>query len=124
MKALTRVQLALVLSAALAACGGGPGSGDTGSDSSGSGEAPAADQAPVAVPEGTVEVRCGCKIDTINHCGNYAKVDGDWVEISNWKELGLGHMEWCAAPADLELNATAAGTRTGDTVELTKLVVH
>lgn len=124
MKALTRVHLALALTAALTACGGSPESGGAGSDSSGTGGAAAADQTPVAVPEGTVEVRCGCKIDTIQHCGNYAKIDGDWVEIANWKELGLGHMEWCAAPADLELSATAAGTRTGDTVELTKLVVH
>ena len=75
----------------------------------------------VALAEGEREVRCGCKIDSVGHCGNYVAEGGEWLEISNDEELGLGHMEWCGVPADQHPVALVAGQRTGGTVALTKL---
>ncbi|MEO0663989.1 MAG: hypothetical protein AAFZ87_20855 [Planctomycetota bacterium] len=117
MRPRVRSGAALVLSFLLAACGGS----SSGSDESGG---TGVEATTVAIPEGTYEVRCGCRIEGIGHCGNYVKVDGDWLEIANGTELGLGHMEWCAAPADLVIEATVAGTRKGDSAELTGLAVH
>ncbi|MEL6714245.1 MAG: hypothetical protein AAFP86_10760 [Planctomycetota bacterium] len=118
MRPRVRSGAALVLTVLLAACGGGSSSGTDGSGETG------VEAAPVAIPEGTYEVRCGCRIEGIGHCGNYVRVDGDWLEIANGAELGLRRMEWCAAPADLVIEATVAGTRMGDSAELTGLAVH
>ena len=51
-------------------------------------------------------VSCGCKIDTIGACGNYVDIDGQWLEIANGEDLGIGVMEWCSVP---EAKAEIAG---------------
>ena len=79
------------------------------------------DVTPVAVEAAMREVKCGCNIDAIGKCGNYVDVDGAWVMISNPKDHGLGAMEWCSAKTKVE--ATVAGTREGDVIELTQIEV-
>lgn len=78
----------------------------------------------VALTEGEREVRCGCKIDGIGHCGNFVAEGGEWLEIANYAELGLGHMEWCSVPADQHPMALVAGERAGAKATLTKLEVR
>jgi hypothetical protein len=39
------------------------------------------------------DVICGCALDEVGHCGEYAKVDGAWVEIVG--DHGLGDMPFC-----------------------------
>lgn len=69
--------------------------------------APAPAPAPVeadagshAAPSTTVyDVICGCALEEVGHCGEYAKVDGAWVEIVG--DHGLGSMPFCGK-SDLE----------------------
>ncbi len=84
-------------------------------------EATLEDVTPVAIEASMREVKCGCDIDEIGKCGNYVDVDGEWAMISNPKEHGLGAMEWCGAKTTVE--ATVAGTVTGETIALTQLEV-
>lgn len=86
--------------------------------------APKAQTVAVTVEEAAREVRCGCKIDSVGHCGNFVAVDGDWVEISNPSDFNLGNMEWCRVPADVHPKAVVAGERTGDKIALSKLDVQ
>lgn len=106
---------ALLFAFATAACGVESSSTLTVSG----GSTPAATTAPVAVASGVHEVRCGCKIDGINHCGNYVDVGGTWVEIANPGDYQLGAMEWCAATEKVE--ATVAGSVQGDKITLSEL---
>lgn len=84
---------------------------------------PSASQSPMTVvlEESEHEVRCGCKIDGINRCGNYVDVAGEWKEISNREAMNLGKMEWCKETETVK--ATVAGTVTADQIEVTKLDV-
>ena len=75
----------------------------------------------VALEAAEREVRCGCKIDGVGHCGNYVAVEDEWLEISNPDDFNLGKMEWCSVPADQHPVATVAGDRTGDKIALSKL---
>jgi len=119
-RTLPALMAAAVLSLPLVSCSGG-GEAEGG----GQGESETAPKAtPVAIESGTHEVRCGCKIEGIGKCGNYVAVGEEWVEISNREELGLDVMEWCRVPADQHVMATVAGTRNGDTIELTELEVQ
>jgi hypothetical protein len=43
----------------------------------------------------TRSVKCGCAIDGIGACGDYVEIDGRFVKLANYAELGLGSMEWC-----------------------------
>lgn len=92
-----------------------------GSAPEGAVEATLVDVTPVAVEAAMREVKCGCHIDAIGKCGNYVDVDGAWVMISNPKDHDLGAMEWCSAKTKVE--ATVAGTRKGDVIELTQIEV-
>ena len=78
---------------------------------------------PVALAEGTHEVRCGCGIESIKKCGNYVDANGSWAQIANPADFSLGKMEWCGEKGH-KVEATVAGTVTGDSIELTKLDVH
>jgi hypothetical protein len=75
-------------------------------------EAPVAlDSTPAPAANAVVEqaeytVSCGCKLDSVGHCGNYVDIDGAWLEIANADVHGLGVMEWCSVP---EANAEVAG---------------
>ena len=60
--------------------------------------------------EGTHNVACGCKLESIGHCGNYIEVDGKYIAVANSEALGLGPMEWCKHDGPVE--ATATGTVT------------
>lgn len=42
--------------------------------------------------DGDLDVRCGCEIEGIMVCGNFAMIDGVAVPIEG---LDLGPMEWC-----------------------------
>lgn len=42
--------------------------------------------------DGVHDVRCGCEIEGIMTCGNFATIDGVAVPIEG---LDLGPMEWC-----------------------------
>ena len=58
-------------------------------------DAPAAD-APASSGEATTavyDVECGCTIEAIGHCGEYAIVGGEPMEITG--DLGLGSMPFC-----------------------------
>lgn len=52
------------------------------------------------------DVKCGCKIESVGHCGNYVFIEGQPIVISQSGEGGkLGAMEWCAvdgAKAEVE----------------------
>ena len=39
------------------------------------------------------DVVCGCTLEAVGHCGEYARVDGEFVEITG--DLGLGSMPFC-----------------------------
>ncbi|MCA8922690.1 MAG: hypothetical protein KDD82_12830 [Planctomycetes bacterium] len=39
------------------------------------------------------DVVCGCQLEAVGHCGEYAKVDGAFVEIVG--DHGLGEMPFC-----------------------------
>ena len=59
-----------------------------------------ADPAVETIPDMPVElatrnVSCGCALEEVGHCGDYIEIEGRYVAISNWKESGLGAMEWC-----------------------------
>jgi len=43
----------------------------------------------------TRNVSCGCVLEEVGHCGDYIEIEGRYVAISNWEEMGLGGMEWC-----------------------------
>jgi hypothetical protein len=62
-------------------------------------EAPAADEAPamedMVVELATRNVKCGCALEEVGHCGNYVEIESQYVEIANGDEIGLGGMEWC-----------------------------
>lgn len=77
----------------------------------------------VALESGTRELRCGCKIDSVGHCGNYVADGDDWLEISNPSDHNLGVMEWCKVPADIHVMGTVAGERTGDKIKVSTLLV-
>jgi hypothetical protein len=85
--------------------------------------APATSAEPVALTASTHEVRCGCGIDSIKKCGNYVDVDGTWAQIANPADFGLGKMEWCGEKGH-KVEATVAGTVTGNSIELTQLEVQ
>lgn len=59
-----------------------------------------------AVEQSEHTVSCGCKLDSVGHCGNYVDIDGTWLEIANGDAHGLGAMEWCSVP---EAKAEVAG---------------
>ncbi len=107
--------LALVLPAL--ACGGAEEASPTG------GETAAPKAQTVALESGERELRCGCKIEGINECGNYVKDGEDWLEISNPDDHKLNKMEWCGVPADQKTMGTVAGERTGNKAALSTLEV-
>lgn len=46
-----------------------------------------------ALPEvATYEVKCGCSIDAVGHCGNFVMIEGQYIPILHER---LGKMEWC-----------------------------
>ncbi len=115
---MIRSLLSLLLTLPVVACGTAEEPAVPGQETG----APAA--ASVALEEGVREVRCGCKIESVGYCGNHVAEGGEWLKISNSKELGLGHMEWCRIPADEHPVALVAGERTGGKAVLTKLEVR
>ena len=56
------------------------------------GDAPAAAAADMAV----YDVKCGCSIDSVGHCGNFIMIDGDYIPMLH---PDLGKMEWCRQKA-------------------------
>lgn len=52
----------------------------------------AAPAQPKAAGAKVYEVACGCSIPEVGHCGEYAKIDGTFVEITGH---GLGSMPFC-----------------------------
>lgn len=55
-----------------------------------------AEGAPSSGPTTAVyEVTCGCAIKEIGHCGEYALIEGQQVEIT---DHGLGDMPFCGKP--------------------------
>ena len=84
---------------------------------------PAAKAQTVALESGVRELRCGCKIDSVGHCGNYVADGEDWLEISNPEDHHLSQMEWCGVPAETHVMGTVAGERTGDKIKVSTLLV-
>lgn len=58
-------------------------------------EAVAESSEPVVVELAEHNVLCGCAVEGVGACGNYIEVNGNFVAIANWEEMGLGSMEWC-----------------------------
>ncbi|MGD8414592.1 MAG: hypothetical protein PVF33_10180 [Candidatus Latescibacterota bacterium] len=62
-------------------------------------EAPATAETPeiqdMVVELATRNVKCGCAIEEIGHCGNYVEINSQYVELANSEDVGLGGMEWC-----------------------------
>jgi len=77
---------------------------------------PAADASPEPVA-GTFDVVCGCAVEAIGHCGEYAVIEGGHVELTGHD---LGAMPFCGEEG---LRAEVEGERTGDAIAVTKLVV-
>lgn len=97
-RTMRQVLPALLLGLPLVLVGGACGSSNEGSGG------PAAD----AVVEHSVhDVKCGCSVTEIGHCGNYIDIDGELFEINGTEGEGakLGPMEWCGvdgAKAEVE----------------------
>ncbi|MBL4847098.1 MAG: hypothetical protein JKY65_16380 [Planctomycetes bacterium] len=69
---------------------------------------PAASASPAAsreISKQTLPVICGCAVDSIGQCGEFAVIDGKHVEIT---DHGLGAMPFCGKGK--ELKATVSGT--------------
>ena len=52
----------------------------------------------------TYDVKCGCSIDGVGHCGNFVMIEGQYIPILHPR---LGKMEWCrnkAAGAKIKAN--------------------
>lgn len=77
----------------------------------------------VALESASRELRCGCKIDSIGHCGNYVAEGDEWLEISNPEDHGLSSMAWCSVPAEEHVHGTVSGERTGDKIKVATLEV-
>jgi hypothetical protein len=63
------------------------------------------------------DVACGCSIEAVGHCGEYAMVDGRHVEI---KDHGLGSMPFCGKSGQ---KAKIAGEMKGDALHATSVEV-
>jgi len=82
---------------------------------------PAGPAAVTAVAPGTRDVRCGCSIESVGKCGNYVRIDDQFLEIANATELGLGEMEWCGQEG---VHADTAGEIRDGMYHATTLAVH
>lgn len=71
-------------------------------------ESAAPTETPAATPAALTEhtAQCGCTLESVGHCGNYIQIDGEFVEIANWEEMGLGKMEWCAVKGPVTIQAS------------------
>lgn len=63
------------------------------------------------------DVACGCTLEEVGHCGEYAMVDGRHVEI---KDHGLGSMPFCGKSGQ---KAKIAGEVKGDALHATSIEV-
>ncbi len=75
---------------------------------------------PVTIEASVHNVKCGCAIETIPKCGNYVEFDGEYSQIINSKEMGLGVMEWCQRDG---IKAKIAGTRNGISFTATSIEI-
>tara|TARA_R110002072_G_scaffold59257_1_gene150985 strand:- start:174 stop:536 length:363 start_codon:yes stop_codon:yes gene_type:complete len=74
-------------------------------------------EAPQAAEAKVYDVACGCSIEAVGHCGEYAIVDGRHVEI---KDHGLGSMPFCGKSGQ---KAKIAGEVKGDELHATSVEV-
>lgn len=86
-------------------------------------ETATADVATTTLEPAVRELRCGCKIPGIDHCGNYVREGDEWMKISNFAEHNLTNMEWCSVPKDQKVEGTVSGERSGDMLKLTSIEV-
>lgn len=108
----------------IAGCGGGGGNSETAQksgDTVGEQVSQAEPAAPVTVAVAERNVACGCSIESVGHCGDYVEIDGNYVEIANWEEMGLGPMEWCGQKG---VHAKTAGELKDGKFFATVLSVH
>jgi hypothetical protein len=71
---------------------------------------------PAARVDTTVAVQCGCVIESVGHCSEYAWIDGQPVElIFDQGVPSLGSMPFCGREG---LHAAIRGQRTGDQIVL------
>jgi hypothetical protein len=79
-----------------------------GSDAEPAAHGEAADTAHDAAMEAshTHDVRCGCALSEVGHCGNYIEVEGQFVELVLPEEKDLGDTPFCGKE---ELVAQAEG---------------
>ncbi len=63
------------------------------------------------------DVACGCSIEAVGHCGEYAIVDGRHIQI---KDHGLGSMPFCGKSGQ---KAKIAGEIKGDELHATSVEV-
>jgi len=63
------------------------------------------------------DVACGCSIEAVGHCGEYAMVEGRHVEI---KDHGLGSMPFCGKSGQ---KAKIGGEIKGDALHATSIEV-
>jgi len=85
------VCMMLAVPALVLACGGekaAPVVDETPADST-----PVSDVVDAAAPA-EYEAICGHALPDVGKCGNYIKIEGDWVVLEH---PSLGVMEWCAA---------------------------
>ena len=88
-------------------------------------QAPASSPAPAssqsatagAEREGVYEVACGCSLPSVGACGEWAKIDGAWVEL---EDDGLGEMPFCGKA---KLKAKLRGVRLGATLKVRSIEV-
>ena len=104
--------LGTLLAAALTSCGtSNSGDGYDVGDSAQAADAMTA--TPVALEVGEHAVQCGCAIESIGHCGEYAQVDGRFVALVLPTDHALGKMPFCGKAG---LTAQVGGELTGDTL--------
>jgi hypothetical protein len=83
--------------------------------------APAAPAAPAATPvvleERELPVKCGCKIESVKKCSEWAEVDGEWVKMTGHN---LGSMPFCGKE---NVRARVSGELSEGTLRLTSITV-
>lgn len=81
--------------------------------------APTAKVAPQAVEDRELPVKCGCKLEDVKKCSEWAQLDGQWVQLTG--NHGLGSMPFCGKE---NLKAKVTGHVENDgKLHLTKITV-
>lgn len=80
--------------------------------------APTPAATPVVLEDRELPVKCGCKIESVKKCSEWAEVDGEWVKMTG--DHGLGSMPFCGKE---DVRARVSGKLTDRTLHVTSITV-